>query len=107
MKVLIASFGHAGDGNIHVSLATADQSTPPEHLIRAREAVLKAAIALEGRIAAEHGIGLLKRNKIGWNLDEATLSLMHRIKSLLDPNGILNPGKIFPSSSSCTIENRA
>lgn len=107
MKVLIASFGHAGDGNIHVSLATADQITPPEHLSKAREAVLKAAIALEGRIAAEHGIGMLKRNKIGWNLDEATISLMQNIKRLLDPNGILNPGKIFPSSAACAIENRA
>jgi len=49
----------------------------PEHLAKAREAVLKTTVALEGRIAAEHGIGMLKRNKIGWNLDEATLSLMH------------------------------
>jgi len=101
LNVLIASFGHAGDGNIHVSLAAFDDTTPPENLTRAREAVLKAAVALEGRIAAEHGIGMLKRNKIGWNLDTDTLSLMRRIKKLLDPNGILNPGKIFPSSASC------
>ena len=99
--VLIVSFGHAGDGNIHVSLAPADAQTPPANLHHARHAVLKAAIDLEGRIAAEHGIGMAKRNTIGWNLDVPTLSLMQRIKTLLDPNGILNPGKIFPSTKAC------
>lgn len=97
LEVLIVSFGHAGDGNIHVNIAPHKQNTPPGNLARARQAILKSAISLDGRIAAEHGIGLVKRDKIGWNLDDRTLDLMRRIKGLLDPNGILNPGKIFPS----------
>ncbi|MFO7714548.1 FAD-binding oxidoreductase [Desulfosarcina sp.] len=102
--VLIVSFGHAGDGNIHVNIANRNASAPPENLSQAREAILRATIALEGRIAAEHGIGLVKRNQIGWNLDERTLALMQRIKGLLDPNGILNPGKMFPSTVTCGRE---
>ena len=101
LNVMIVSFGHAGDGNIHISIAAQDESTPPENMHRAREAILKATVALEGRIAAEHGIGFAKRNQIGWNLDENTLGLMQRIKGLLDPHGILNPGKMFPSSTTC------
>ncbi len=99
--VLIVTFGHAGDGNIHISIAPRRERTPPQNLHNAREAILKATVSLEGRIAAEHGIGYVKRNQIGWNLDENTLALMQRIKSLLDPNGILNPGKIFPSAITC------
>lgn len=98
LNVLVVSFGHAGDGNIHVSIAAKNKNTSPENMHQAKEAILKATVALEGRIAAEHGIGFVKRNKIGWNLDENTLALMQRIKGLLDPNGILNPGKIFPST---------
>ena len=61
---------------------------------------------MEGRIAAEHGIGMLKRDEIGWNLDDNTLALMRRIKQLLDPHGILNPGKIFPSTLACADDRR-
>ena len=99
--VRIVSFGHAGDGNIHISFAARDEKRPPASLRQAREAILKAAIALEGRIAAEHGIGLAKRDAIGWNLDEPTLTMMQRLKTMLDPNGILNPGKVFPSTLVC------
>jgi glycolate oxidase len=106
LNVLVVSFGHAGDGNIHVSIAAKDENMPPGGMDRARDAILKATVALEGRIAAEHGIGLVKRNRIGWNLDENTLSLMRRIKRMLDPRGILNPGKIFPSGITCRSGNQ-
>ena len=101
LNVLVVSFGHAGDGNIHVSIAAQDKNTPPGNIRQAREAILKATVALEGRIAAEHGIGFAKRNQIGWNLDKNTLALMQRLKHFLDPNGILNPGKMFPSTITC------
>lgn len=99
--VLVASFGHAGDGNIHVGIAAKDRKTPHDNIIRARMEVLREAVAMEGRIAAEHGIGFIKRDKIGWNIDASTLTLMQNIKQLIDPNGILNPGKIFPSNLAC------
>ena len=89
------SFGHAGDGNIHVSLAAKHGNTPSKNVTAARHAVLKEAVALEGRIAAEHGIGMVKRNKIGWNIDHGTLSFMKNLKDLLDPHHILNPGKVL------------
>jgi glycolate oxidase len=94
-NVLIVSFGHAGDGNIHVSLAAKHGNTPSKNVTAARHAVLKEAVALEGRIAAEHGIGMVKRNKIGWNIDHGTLSFMKNLKDLLDPHHILNPGKVL------------
>jgi len=53
---------------------------------------------LGGRIAAEHGIGSVKKEYLGLNLDGATLNLALGIKQLLDPKGILNPGKIFPEA---------
>lgn len=101
LEVLIVSFGHAGDGNIHVNIAPQKENSPSKNLHQAREEILKAAIALDGRIAAEHGIGLVKRDKLGWNIDAPTLALMQRFKRLLDPNGILNPGKVFPSKRVC------
>lgn len=102
--LIAASFGHAGDGNIHVSLAAIDDETDQTQVHQAKDEILKATIALEGRIAAEHGIGSVKKNKIGWNIDEPTLALMYNIKKLVDPNGILNPGKIFPPEAQCRHE---
>lgn len=99
--VIIPSFGHAGDGNIHVSIAAGYSDTPPENIDLAREEILKTTVMLEGRIAAEHGIGFVKRDKIGWNIDAQTLLLMQNIKRLMDPNGILNPCKIFPTTIQC------
>ena len=100
-SVITASFGHAGDGNIHVSFAVMNDRIPTENIQSARMAILKTVIKLEGRIAAEHGIGLVKRDKIGWNIDQGTLRFMESLKHLLDPHGILNPGKIFPSAIRC------
>lgn len=100
--VLVASFGHAGDGNIHISIAAKDHGTADENIHRARREILQKAVAMEGRIAAEHGIGFIKRDKIGWNLDANTIDLMQNIKRLIDPHGILNPGKIFPSTIACS-----
>ncbi len=102
--VTIVSFGHAGDGNIHVSLAPKNDSVLKENVQEARNAILKKTIELEGRIAAEHGIGLIKREKIAWNIDQGTLNFMRSLKQLVDPKGLLNPGKIFPSQISCSIE---
>ncbi len=93
-KIIIANLGHYGDGNIHVSMTTGKKGV---HLPEgARKEILEAVVKLEGRIAAEHGVGCLKRDKLHYNIDEPTMKMMRSFKNLFDPNGILNPGKVIP-----------
>jgi glycolate oxidase len=93
----IAAFGHAGDGNIHVNLMV-DRANAEERA-RAKEAervLFERVVALEGSISGEHGIGFAKAPYIGIELSPDVIALMKRVKAAFDPNGILNPGKIFP-----------
>ena len=93
----IAAFGHAGDGNIHVNLMV--NRSDPQELARARQAervLFEHVVALEGSISGEHGIGFAKAPYIGIELSPEEIALMERVKAAFDPNGILNPGKIFP-----------
>jgi len=92
--IIIANFGHYGDGNIHIGMTTGKSGKP--FPMSAKTEVVEAAVELEGRIAAEHGIGCVKNHNLQWNIDAPTLGLMRNIKQLLDPNGILNPGKVMP-----------
>ena len=64
--------------------------------MEAKAEVVAATVELEGRIAAEHGVGCLKNKNLHWNIDASTLAMMKSFKNLLDPKGILNPGKILP-----------
>lgn len=94
----IAAFGHAGDGNIHVNFMV-DRADAAQ-LARARDAarvLFERVVALEGSISGEHGIGFAKAPYIGIELSAEEIELMKRVKHAFDPNGILNPGKIFPS----------
>ncbi len=93
----IICFGHAGDGNIHVNVMT--DKSDPERLKEAEKAVFEVfrlVLALGGTISGEHGIGLTKLPYIGMELSAEEIELQKKIKSVFDPNGILNPGKIFP-----------
>jgi glycolate oxidase len=97
-QLRIASFGHAGDGNIHVNIMV--RRDAPAELARARVAehqLFERVVALEGSISGEHGIGFAKAKYLPIELSDAEIALMKRIKRAFDPNGILNPGKIFPS----------
>ena len=92
----IVSFGHAGDGNIHVNIM-ADKNNGEEYakgkqLVRK---VFELTLSVGGSISGEHGIGLAKLPYIGMELDARELQLMRGIKRLVDPRGIMNPGKIF------------
>ena len=93
----IPSFGHAGDGNIHVNIMS-DPGRPGEvERARAAERLLfEGVVALEGAISGEHGIGFAKARFLELELSPDEIALMKRIKQAFDPLGILNPGKIFP-----------
>jgi len=95
-EVPIVNFGHAGDGNIHVHVMV-DVLEPGtrEKVERILEDVFKAALELRGSISGEHGIGTSKAKYLGMEMNGPTIEYMKCIKSALDPNGILNPGKIF------------
>jgi glycolate oxidase len=94
----IASFGHAGDGNIHVNIMVPENGQD-EAMARGEQAVrrlFEGVVALEGSISGEHGIGFTKSAYLGLELSPEEIALMKRVKAAFDPNGILNPGKIFP-----------
>ena len=96
-RLRIASFGHAGDGNIHVNLMV--DATNADEMARARNAervLFERVVALEGSISGEHGIGFAKKPYISLELSNTEIALMKRVKAAFDPAGILNPGKIFP-----------
>jgi glycolate oxidase len=96
-RLRIACFGHAGDGNIHVNIMVKrDDAAELERARVAERHLFEHVVALEGSISGEHGIGFAKAKYLGIELAEAEVALMKRIKRAFDPNGILNPGKIFP-----------
>jgi FAD/FMN-containing dehydrogenase len=96
-RLRIASFGHAGDGNIHVNLMV--NANDADEMARAKKAertLFEHVVALEGSISGEHGIGFAKQPYIGLELSDTEIALMKRVKAAFDPAGILNPGKMFP-----------
>ena len=96
-RLQVASFGHAGDGNIHVNLMV--NRGDLDEMKRAREAereLFVRVIAMEGSISGEHGIGFAKAPYLPLELSAEEIALMKRVKAAFDPAGILNPGKIFP-----------
>jgi glycolate oxidase len=96
-QLRIAAFGHAGDGNIHVNLMVERHDPAQRARAKAAErALFEQVVALEGSISGEHGIGFAKAPYIGLELSPEVIALMTRVKAAFDPNGILNPGKIFP-----------
>jgi glycolate oxidase len=101
-EVTIATFGHAGDGNLHPTCLTDERD--PDAVARAEaalEEIFAAALALGGTITGEHGVGLAKRRFLAGQLGDPTIRLMRRIKAVLDPNQVLNPDKIFESRPRC------
>ncbi|KQY49756.1 FAD-linked oxidase C-terminal domain-containing protein [Lysobacter sp. Root494] len=93
----IVSFGHAGNGNLHVNILY-DPADPAqgERAQAALARVFALTLALGGTLSGEHGIGLAKRDFMPQAIGPATLSLMRQVKAVFDPAGILNPGKLLP-----------
>jgi glycolate oxidase len=93
----IKRIGHAGDGNLHVNIIKGDLSDEQwnkELPIAIRE-LFTEVVKLGGTLSGEHGIGLVQRPYMDIAFSETSLQLMRSIKAVFDPNGILNPGKIF------------
>jgi D-lactate dehydrogenase (quinone) len=95
--IRIVNFGHAGNGNIHVNLL-GDAADPGQKkaLHECLEAAFRLVLSLEGTISGEHGVGIEKRDYVGWEIAADTLATMRELKKVFDPKGILNPGKCLP-----------
>ena len=92
----IRSFGHAGDGNLHIYCAADDM--PVDDFLAASSKVMEAAYAkcaeLGGQVSGEHGIGYAKKEYLRESVGDTAMNLMAGIKAVFDPKGLLNPGKI-------------
>ena len=91
-------FGHLGDGNIHYNVSQPVGADGADFLARWHEVnkvVFDIVLAMGGSISAEHGIGVLKRDELPDVKDKTAIALMRAVKAMLDPNGIMNPGKVL------------
>jgi glycolate oxidase len=93
-RIALPTIGHAGDGNMHPLLVF--DGADPDEVDRARSAfvdIVELALRLGGTIAAEHGVGTLKRPYLELEIDPTHLAVQRRVKALFDPTNLLNPGK--------------
>ena len=100
MELTILTFGHAGDGNIHVNMMSHDESsTEKQKALDAKKELFKKVLSMNGTLSGEHGVGITKSDFIHMELDAVSIRIMQQLKTLFDPEHILNPGKIFPDTS--------
>lgn len=90
------TYGHAGDGNLHVNFLWNDDSERPA-VDRAIDGLMRATIRLGGTLSGEHGIGVLKAAYLPLEQSPELIALQQDLKRVFDPSGLLNPGKIFPT----------
>ena len=97
LDIVIFTFGHAGDGNIHVNIMLdRNDKGEKERCETAKRRLFKEVVGLGGTLSGEHGVGITKARFLPLELDGNALAVMQDIKMLFDPLNILNPGKIFP-----------
>ena len=95
-ELKIGTFGHMGDGNLHPTFLTDERNADEIHRVHeAFKEIFDEAIRLGGTITGEHGIGLAKKEFLPKFAGEAQMRVMRELRSVLDPKGILNPGKMF------------
>ncbi|MET0976256.1 MAG: FAD-linked oxidase C-terminal domain-containing protein [Leifsonia sp.] len=92
--IRIPTVAHAGDGNLHPNFVY-DGGEVPQHVWAAADDLFRAALALGGTLTGEHGVGLLKRRWLAEELGDDGYALQRELKRVFDPDGILNPGKLF------------
>ena len=99
-RIPIVSFGHAGNGNLHVNIMVhPDDADEMARAHAALESLMRTVVAFGGTLSGEHGIGYEKREFVPLEISPDTLATMRALKRVFDPNGILNPGKIFPDEA--------
>lgn len=91
----VFGYGHIGDGNLHINIVAKGYTPETEALIEPY--VYEWTSKVSGSISAEHGLGYMKAEKIGYTKSKTSVAYMQRIKHLFDPNGIFNPNKYLPS----------
>jgi glycolate oxidase len=95
-RLRIGTFGHMGDGNLHPTFLTDERNTDEMHRVeQAFKEIFDEAIRLGGTITGEHGIGVAKKSFLPKFAGDAQMRVMRELRKVLDPNGILNPGKCF------------
>ena len=97
--IKLAVFGHLGDGNLHLNLIKPGSLSTKSffEICDSLDRDVYASLAdVGGSVSAEHGIGLLKKEYLGFSRSAAEIRIMRQVKSILDPKGIMNPGKLFP-----------
>jgi glycolate oxidase len=95
-KLRIGTFGHMGDGNLHPTFLTDERNKEEMHKVEeAFKEIFDEAIRLGGTITGEHGVGLAKKSFLPKFAGDAQMRVMRELRQVLDPNGILNPGKMF------------
>ena len=95
-QLQVGTFGHLGDGNLHPTFLTDERDHEEMHRVEAAlEEIVNETIRLGGTVTGEHGVGLAKKAFVKRQLGEGSYELMRSIKRALDPEGLLNPGKIF------------
>lgn len=92
--MVVYSFGHAGDGNIHLNI-TADSPDAAPRVEAGVRQIVEKVLAMGGTMSGEHGVGIAKQRFLPLELSPESIRLQGEIKRLFDPNGILNPGKVF------------
>jgi glycolate oxidase len=96
--LLIGTFGHMGDGNLHPTFLTNETDHEEMHRVElALQEIVTETLAAGGTVTGEHGVGLAKKAFLKQQFGEASYALLRVVKAALDPKGLLNPGKIFDS----------
>ncbi|WP_329741074.1 FAD-binding oxidoreductase [Dyella sp. A6] len=97
-QIEVVWFGHIGDGNLHINVLKPEAMADAEFITQCEHVTKLLAATLQehgGSISAEHGIGLVKKPYLGSTRSAAEIALMRGVRTVFDPNGILNPGKLF------------
>ena len=98
----IGNVFHAGDGNLHPIILFDERNEPQfRAAIQAADEIIEFCIRMGGAITGEHGVGMEKDRLMPLLFSEADLALMRGVRDVFNPNGLLNPGKIFPTSKGC------